>query len=78
MHAVFASKNALVMLGVIPIVYIFGTVGIKVNSAAYALSQADWGGALMMMFYDANCVLTFIAGLWITDRRRQKILAVGE
>lgn len=38
------SPLALVMLGVIPVVYIIGAIGIKINSADYAPSQAAWVG----------------------------------
>lgn len=38
------SPLALVMLGVIPVAYIIGAIGIKINSADYAPSQAAWVG----------------------------------
>ena len=62
---------ALVMLGVIPIAYAIGIVGIKINSMAYAPSQADWGGVPMMIVYLVICAITFIAGI-ITTRTRKK------
>ena len=67
-----ARPLALTMLGVIPLAYTIGTVGIKVNSANYAPSQAAWGGAPMMLVYLAVCSLTFIAGVWIIWHRRRK------
>ena len=42
---------ALIMLGVIPVVYAIGFLAIKINSAPYAPSQADWGGAQPMLIY---------------------------
>jgi hypothetical protein len=67
-----ARPLALTMLGVIPLAYAIGTAGIKFNSAAYAPSQADWGGAPMMLVYLAICSLTFIAGLRTTLHRKRK------
>ena len=46
MHILIGWKAlplALIMLGVIPAVYAIGYVAIKINSAPYAPSQADWG-----------------------------------
>ncbi len=39
-----ARPLALVMLGVIPVAYIIGAIGIKINTADYAPSQAAWVG----------------------------------
>jgi len=67
-----ARPLALTMLGVIPVAYVIGVVGIKFNSALYTVSQANWGGAQPMMVYLAICVITFIAGVWITQRQKKK------
>jgi hypothetical protein len=67
-----ARPLALIMLGVIPAAYAIGVIGIKVNSAPYAPSQAAWGGTTFMLVYLAVCVLTFIAGVWITLNRKKK------
>ena len=39
-----ARPLALAMLGVIPVAYAVGIVGIRINSAPYAPSQAAWAG----------------------------------
>ena len=67
-----ARPLALTMLGVIPVAYIIGVVGIKINSAAYTPSQADWGGAKPMMVYLVICGLTFVIGLWQTRRKKNE------
>ena len=67
-----ARPLALIMLGVIPAAYVIGVIGIKVNSAPYAPSQAAWGGTTFMLVYLAVCVITFIAGVWITLNRKKK------
>ena len=67
-----ARPLALIMLGVIPVAYTIGIVGIKINSAAYAPSQADWGGAKPMLVYLGICGITFIAGGLITWFGRKK------
>ena len=63
-----ARSLALTMLGVIPVAYIIGVVGIKINSAPYAFSQAAWGGVPMMMVYLSVCGITFIAGFWMSRK----------
>jgi hypothetical protein len=67
-----ARPLALIMLGVIPAAYVIGVIGIKVNSAPYAPSQAAWGGTTFMLVYLAVCAITFIAGVWITLNRKKK------
>jgi len=57
-----ARQLALTMLGVIPVAYLIGTIGIRFNSASYAASQAKWGGLLMMTVYMAICIATFLVG----------------
>lgn len=63
---------ALAMLGIIPVVYAIGFAGIKINSSAYAPSQAAWGGAMPMLVYLTISGITFIAGVWITLVRKNK------
>jgi hypothetical protein len=67
-----ARPLALIMLGFIPVAYAIGIAGIKFNSAPYAPSQAAWGGTTFMLVYLAICVMTFIAGVWITLYRKKK------
>jgi len=67
-----ARPLALIMLGVIPAAYVIGVIGIKVNSAPYAPSQAAWGGTTFMLVYLTVCVIMFIAGVWITLNRKKK------
>ena len=67
-----ARPLALIMLGVIPSAYVIGVIGIKVNSAPYAPSQAAWGGTTFMLVYLAVCVITFIAGVSTTLYRKKK------
>ena len=57
-----ARPLALTMLGVIPAAYLIGMVGININAASYTTTQANWGGAPMMMVYMVVCIVTFIAG----------------
>lgn len=67
-----ARPLALAMLGIIPIAYAIGIVGIKINSAAYAPSQAAWGGTGPMLVYLAISAITCVAGAWITLGRKKK------
>jgi hypothetical protein len=67
-----ARHLALAMLGVIPVAYIIGAIGININSAGYAPSQAAWGGAMPMLVYLIICGITFIAGVWITQYRKKR------
>lgn len=67
-----ARPLALAMLGIIPAAYLIGMVGIRVNSAGYAPSQAAWGGTGPMMVYLTISGFTFIAGVIVTLIRRQK------
>jgi hypothetical protein len=65
-----ARPLALAMLGIIPVAYLVGVLGIKANSAAYAPSQAAWGGTGPMLVYLAISAVTFVAGLWITRKKQ--------
>jgi hypothetical protein len=65
-----ARPLALAMLGILPAAYALGAVCITRNAAAYAPSQAAWGGAGPMLVYLAISALTFVAGLWIALSRR--------
>jgi uncharacterized membrane protein YiaA len=66
-----ARPLALAMLGIIPVAYIVGIIGIRVHSAAYAPSQAAWGGTIPMLVYLAVSAITFVVGVWITLHRRK-------
>ena len=63
-----ARPLALTMLGVIPAAYLIGMVGININAASYTTTQANWGGAPMMMVYMVVCIVTFIAGSVVSKR----------
>jgi hypothetical protein len=67
-----ARPLALAMLGIIPVAYILGIIGIRINAADYAPSQAAWGGAVPMLVYLGISGITFIAGVWITQSRRKR------
>ena len=66
-----ARPLALTMLAVLPVAYGIGIIGIRANVSPYATSQADWGGAPMMMVYMAICVATSVAGTWIRHSRKR-------
>lgn len=72
--AIYARKLALAMLGIIPLAYFIGYLGLQANSSGYAPSQADWGGLEPMLVYLAICVLTFGAGLLATYARPRREL----
>jgi hypothetical protein len=67
-----ARPLALAMLGAIPVAYLVGVVGIRVNSGGYASSQADWGGMGLMLVYLGISAVAFVAGVWATQRRKQR------
>ena len=66
-----ARPLALTMLGIIPAAYAFGIIGIRINTAAYATSQAAWGGAEPMVVYMTVSLITFVAGVWTTLKRKR-------
>ena len=68
-----ARPLALAILGVIPVAYAIGIVGIKISSAGYAPSQADWGGIPMMIVYLTISVIAFMTGIIVVRMRRNKL-----
>ena len=68
-----ARPLALAILGVIPVAYVIGIVGIKISSAGYAPSQADWGGIPMMIVYLTISVIAFMTGIIVVRMRRNKL-----
>ena len=66
-----ARPLALTMLGVIPVVYAIGAVGIKLNTSTYAATEGGWGGLPMMMVYMVVCIVTFTTGTIISKRRNK-------
>ena len=60
-----ARSLALATLAAIPVAYGIGIIGIRANVASYVSSQANWGGAPMMMVYMVVCVAIFVSGTWI-------------
>lgn len=67
-----ARPLALAMLGILPVAYVIGMVGIQVNSAAHAPSEAAWGGMTPMLVYLAISAITFVAGVWVTLQRKRR------
>lgn len=67
-----ARPLALVMLGIIPVAYIVGMVGITINTAAYAPSEAAWGGTRPMLVYLTISAITFVAGVLVTLYRKRQ------
>ena len=65
-----ARPLALTMLAVLPIAYGIGITGIRANVSSYASSQANWGGAPMMLVYMVICAATFVSGTWIRHTRQ--------
>jgi len=72
-----ARPLALIMLGVIPTAYIIGGAAIILSSANYPHTQANWGGAPMMVAYNIFCIISFIAGVLVTYYRQRRGLNVG-
>ncbi len=61
--ALFARKLALIMLGVIPVIYVIGYYAIEASSESTPPSSARWGGAPALVVYLAISLATFIAAL---------------
>ena len=61
--ALFARKLALIMLGVIPVIYVIGYYAIEASSELTPPSSARWGGAPALVVYLAISLATFIAAL---------------
>lgn len=70
--ALHARKLALAMLGIIPLAYFIGYLGVEANSSGYPASQAQWCGLEPMLIYLVICVLTFGAGVLATYKGRRK------
>lgn len=68
-----ARPLALTMLGLIPIAYFVGSVGIKFNTSTYVATQGNWGGLPMMMVYMVVCIVTFATGTIIGNRRKNDV-----
>lgn len=68
----YARPVALAMLGFIPLVYLIGYFGIRVNIASYAPSTANWGGAPGMVVYLCICAVTCIAGVIMMRRSTRR------
>jgi hypothetical protein len=67
-----ARPLALTMLGVLPLAYGLGIVGIRLNAAGYPSSAAAWGGAPMMLGYLMVCGITFVVGTVVAQRSKQR------
>lgn len=67
-----ARPLALAMLGVIPLSYLVGGIGMRLNTAGYVSTQADWGGLPMMIGYNLLCIGIVVAGVLVTRSRKQK------
>lgn len=61
--SIFAKRLALVMLGMVPFIYLFGYFAIKSNVAGYASSHANWGGFAPLMVYLSISLSTFLLGV---------------
>lgn len=59
----YARRLALAMLGLIPLLYLFGYFTIKSNVAGYAPSEANWGGVAPLLVYMAISSITFLLGV---------------
>lgn len=55
------------VLGIIPLAYGTGIVGIRLNGVTM---QSEFNGQYMMMIYFAVCVVTFVYFVWV---RRQQL-----
>jgi hypothetical protein len=58
-----ARPLALALLGIIPVAYLVGFVGLQLNTAAYPATQATYPGRQMIMVYLAVCVATFLSAV---------------
>jgi hypothetical protein len=58
-----ARPLALAMLGIIPVAYLVGFVGLQINTASYPSTQAAYPGRQMMMAYLAVCIVTFLSAV---------------
>jgi hypothetical protein len=78
--ALFARKLALIMLGVIPLIYVIGYFAIKANSGSAPPSHANWGGAPLLVVYLAITCATFIAALVVmrATRRHHQLQGVDQ
>ena len=67
-----ARPLALTMLGVLPLAYGLGIVGIRLNTTGYPSSAAAWGGAPMMLGYLMVCGIIFVVETVVAQRSKQR------
>ena len=68
----YARPIALVLLGLIPILYGLGLLTIHAAMNPYPPSTAQWGGRPFMMINLSLYVLTFLAGIFVLRHRKTK------
>lgn len=67
-----AKHISIYVMGIIPIAYGLSMIAMRVNIAGYAATTANWGGMSLMMPYLGVCVITFITGLIVMNRKSNK------
>ena len=64
-----AKELSIYIIGLIPVAYILSGVAMSINTASYTGTQADWGGLMLMIPYISICVITFVAGLIVMNKK---------
>jgi uncharacterized membrane protein (GlpM family) len=70
--ALKAKNISIHIMGLIPIAYGLSAIAMKINTAGYVQTTADWGGMKMMVPYLIVCGVTFIAGVIVMIARNKK------
>lgn len=67
-----AKHISIHIMGLIPVAYGLSMIAIRMNTAGYAQTTANWGGMSMMVPYLLVCGITFIGGVIVMRRGNKK------
>lgn len=70
--ALKAKNISIYIVGLIPLAYGLSSIAMRINTAGYAQTTANWGGMQMMVPYLIVSGLTFIAGVIVMKAESKK------
>jgi len=63
--ALKAKDLSIYIMGLIPVAYGLSGIAMRINTAGYTETTANWGGLYMMVPYLLVCGITFVAGVLV-------------
>lgn len=70
--ALKAKDISIHIMGLIPLAYGLSGIAMRINTAGYVQTTANWGGLYMMVPYLLVCGITFIAGVIVMRAGNKK------